>query len=92
MLTGVVLGGLLAGSLGWRSVFLVTVPVSVAAIALARHALPESAVGARRRFDWRGAAAITAAVVALVHGAVFAAEQGWTAPTGRREPGRRCSC
>jgi predicted MFS family arabinose efflux permease len=78
--TGVVLGGLLAGSLGWRSVFLVTVPVSVAAIALARHALPESAVGARRRFDWRGSAAITAAVVALVHGAVFAAELGWTAP------------
>ena len=78
--TGVALGGLLAGSLGWRSVFLVTVPVSVAAVALARHVLPESALGPRRRFDWGGAAAITAAVVVLVHGAVFAADLGWTAP------------
>ena len=78
--TGVVLGGLLAGSLGWRSVFLVTVPVSVAAVALARHVLPESARGPRRRFDWGGAASITAAVVVLVHGAVFAADLGWTAP------------
>jgi len=78
--TGVALGGLLAGSLGWRSVFLVTVPVSVAAVALARHVLPESALGPRRRFDWGGAASITAAVVVLVHGAVFAADLGWTAP------------
>ena len=39
--TGVVLGGLLAGSLGWRSVFLVTVPISVVAVALARHVLPD---------------------------------------------------
>ena len=78
--TGVALGGLLAGSLGWRSVFLVTVPVSVAAVALARHVLPESALGPRRRFDWGGAASVTAAVVVLVHGAVFAADLGWTAP------------
>ena len=38
--TGVVLGGLLAGALGWRSVFLVTVPISVVAVVLARHVLP----------------------------------------------------
>jgi len=78
--TGVVLGGLLAGSMGWRSVFLVTVPISVAAVALARHLLPACAPGPRRRFDWGGAASITAAVVVLVHGALFAAELGWSAP------------
>ena len=78
--TGVALGGLLAGSLGWRSVFLLTVPVSVAAVALARHVLPESALGPTRRFDWGGAASVTAAVVVLVHGAVFAADLGWTTP------------
>ena len=37
--TGVLVGGLLSGSLGWRSVFFVTVPVSVVAVALARHVL-----------------------------------------------------
>jgi EmrB/QacA subfamily drug resistance transporter len=78
--SGVALGGLLAGSLGWRSVFLVTVPVSVVAVALASRVLPESARGPRRRFDWGGAAASTAAVVVLVHGALFAADLGWTAP------------
>jgi EmrB/QacA subfamily drug resistance transporter len=79
--TGVALGGLLAGSLGWRSVFLVTVPISVVAVALARHVLTESArPGPRRRFDWGGAASVTAAVVVLVHAALFAAELGWTAP------------
>ena len=79
--TGVVLGGLLAGSLGWRSVFLVTVPISVLAVAVARHVLPESRLGPARRFDWGGAASITAAVVVLVHGALGAAELGWTAPS-----------
>jgi EmrB/QacA subfamily drug resistance transporter len=78
--TGVVLGGLLAGTLGWRSVFLVTVPISVVAVVVARQVLPESAPGPRRRFDWGGAASITAAVVVLVHGALFAADLGWTAP------------
>jgi EmrB/QacA subfamily drug resistance transporter len=78
--TGVALGGLLAGSLGWRSVFLVTVPVTVVAVVLAGRVLPESGRGARSRFDWGGAAAITAAVIALVHGALFAADLGWTAP------------
>ena len=57
-----------------------TVPISVVAVVLARHVLPESAPGPRRRFDWGGAAAITAAVVVLVHGALFAADLGWTAP------------
>ncbi len=68
--TGVFLGGLLAGTFGWSSVFLVTVPVSVAAVLLARQVLEEGPRGARRRFDWRGAATITGAVIALVHAAL----------------------
>jgi MFS family permease len=68
--TGVLAGGLLAGFLGWSAVFFVTVPVSVAAIVLARHVLHEGARGARRRLDGRGAFTITGAVVALVHGAL----------------------
>ena len=67
--TGVMLGGLLA------------VPVSVAAIVLASHVLEEGPVGTRRRLDGRGAVTITGAVVALVHGALAAADHGWTSPT-----------
>jgi EmrB/QacA subfamily drug resistance transporter len=79
--TGVMAGGLLVGTFGWSSVFFVTVPVSIAAVTLARYVLPESAHGARRRFDWHGAAAITGAVIALVHGALGIAEHGLTSPT-----------
>lgn len=86
--TGVMAGGLLVGSFGWSAVFFVTVPISVAAVAMARYVLPEGAQclpegaqGVRRRFDWHGAAAITGAVLALVHGALGIAESGWASPT-----------
>lgn len=78
--TGVVSGGVLAGTVGWRAVFLVTVPVSLAAIALARRVLVEDASGVRRRVDWAGAAAVTGAVITLVHGAVDAVDHAWTSP------------
>ena len=79
---GVMTGGLLVGAFGWSSVFFVTVPVSVAAVALAGRFLPEGARGGtRRRFDWHGAATITGAVVALVHGALGIADHGWTSLT-----------
>jgi EmrB/QacA subfamily drug resistance transporter len=79
--TGVMAGGLLAGAFGWSSVFYVTVPVSVAAISLARLVLPEGAKDARRPFDWAGAASITGAVFALVHGALGIADHGVGSPT-----------
>jgi EmrB/QacA subfamily drug resistance transporter len=79
--TGVFLGGLLTGAFGWQAVFLVTVPVSVTAVLLARRVLEEGARGARHRFDVLGAVTITCAVVALVHGALGLAESGFTATT-----------
>jgi EmrB/QacA subfamily drug resistance transporter len=74
--TGVLLGGVLTGLFGWSAVFFVTVPVSVAAVVLARRVLEEGSRGTRRRLDWRGALSVTAAIVALVHGALGAAEGG----------------
>ena len=78
--TGVVTGGVLAGSVGWRAVFLVTVPVSTAAIALSRRVLVADTATARRSLDWVGAALATGAVIALVHGAVDAVDHAWTSP------------
>lgn len=72
--TGVVAGGLLAGSLGWPAVFLVTVPVTLGAMFLAPRVLGEVRGGVRRRLDARGAALMTAAVVALLHGALAVGE------------------
>ena len=78
--TGVVSGGVLAGTLGWRAVFLVTVPVSLAAVTLGRRLLGEDPPGVRRTVDWAGAAAVTGAVITLVHGAVDAVDHAWTSP------------
>ena len=78
--TGVLAGGLLAGSFGWPSVFLVTVPVTMAGAALARRVLADGARGTRRRFDVLGAVTVTGAVVALVHAALRVSETSWTDP------------
>lgn len=78
--TGVMAGGLLVGTFGWSSVFLVTVPVSVVAVVIAATVLPEGAHGARRRFDWFGAVASTGTVIALVHGALGLVERRLASP------------
>jgi MFS transporter, DHA2 family, methylenomycin A resistance protein len=48
---GPTLGGLLLDQFGWRSIFLVVVPVGLAALALASSSVPESADPRDRRFD-----------------------------------------
>jgi EmrB/QacA subfamily drug resistance transporter len=79
---GQVLGGVLVQLTSWRAVFLVNVPVGLAAAALAPAILgrPTATTHQARRLDLRGAALITS-VVALV---VFAVSQGvvlgWTSP------------
>ena len=51
MAIGPTVGGLLIGSFGWRSIFLVVVPFGVAALALARPSIPESSDPQDRSFD-----------------------------------------
>ncbi|MFC4786385.1 MFS transporter [Nocardioides sp. MAHUQ-72] len=79
--TGVLAGGLLAGAFGWSSVFLVTMPASIAAVVLARRVLGDTGRGDSRSFDAGGAVTITTAVVALVNGALSAADRGLMSPS-----------
>ena len=74
---GVVLGGLLAGSFGWRANFLVTVPVTLVAAVAARRLLPADETGPRPRVDALGAALLATTTIALVHGVLDAASGGW---------------
>lgn len=75
--SGVLLGGALAGSVGWEWAFFANLPVVVGAIALAPLVLAESRDGRQRRFDALGAVLVTAgmssAVVAVSRGATV----GW---------------
>src|SRR5438874_558574 len=73
---GLLLGGVLVNSLGWRWVFFVNVPLAVVVAALAPRFIP---VAARQsaRFDLRGAASATVGLGLLVFGLSRAAEHGW---------------
>jgi EmrB/QacA subfamily drug resistance transporter len=67
---GPTLGGLLVHGFGWRSIFVVVIPLGVIAVILARIAVPESADPQERRFDLRaqtlGAAALGALALAAI--------------------------
>jgi MFS family permease len=66
---GALAGGLLTELVGWRFVFLASVPFSALAMALAMRSLPESRDElAGRRVDVGGALLITAALTAIVYG------------------------
>src|SRR4051794_4732456 len=53
--SGLMVGGLLAGTVGWRWVFLINVPIGLVTLALAAWLVPE-ARGERKPLDLRGAA------------------------------------
>jgi NTE family protein len=72
------LGGLLVTAASWRLVFLVNVPIGVAAALLARRWLTESRAPGRRRIpDLPGTLLFAIAIGALVLGVVKGQDWGW---------------
>jgi MFS family permease len=78
--SGWVLGGVLTQTLGWRSVFLVNLPVAAAATYGARRWLTETAGAARDPLDVRGAVTLTGGLVLLTAGLTLLPEAGLTPP------------
>ena len=72
-------GGLLV-ELSWHWVFLINLPVGVAALVAAGRVLPAGGRAGTGRPDVAGAVALVAAVGALAWALVRAAEDGWTDP------------
>ena len=78
---GVLLGGVLTTSLGWRWTLFVNVPIGVACAAAAPHLIAESRAPVQGQgFDLAGAATVTAGLGALVYGLVGASSAGWSSP------------
>ena len=77
---GPVTGGLLLEAFSWSSVFLINVPVAVAALVLGIWLVPESRDPHPGRFDLLGAALSAAALLAFVWGVIEAPSRGWTSP------------
>ena len=76
---GVLAGGVLTTWLGWRSVFLVNVPVGMAAGLLSVHlvARDEPRRGAGRELDLAGATLAVAGLVTLAYALAGAPAHGW---------------
>ncbi|MGW1891334.1 MFS transporter [Streptomyces sp. NPDC002004] len=74
---GPVLGGVLTEGPGWRWIFFVNLPVSVAAVWLTLRVMPESHGDRARRVDWAGTAAFACAAGAGTYGVVRAGSHGW---------------
>lgn len=72
------LGGILIGLVGWRSVFLVNVPVGILTVFLVSRVVPASRPGAPgQRFDLLGAGILLVTLTCYALGMTFAQETGF---------------
>ncbi|MCX4748052.1 MFS transporter [Kitasatospora sp. NBC_01287] len=82
---GAVLGQLIGGlliqadlfGLGWRSCFLINVPVGVVVLSLVKRCVPESKAPGKTGLDLLGSTLITSALTALVLPLIQGQSQGW---------------
>src|SRR5262245_57756231 len=75
---GVLLGGVLTEFLSWHWIFLVNVPVGIAAVLACRALLPPDAETKRGSLDIAGAVTITASLILAVYAIVNGHAKGWT--------------
>lgn len=74
---GPVLGGLLVSQVGWRSIFLINLPIGVIGFYLTlRHVAPRAG-SHRRSLDWGGQAAAIVGLAAMTMALIQAGPLGW---------------
>src|SRR6478609_9864637 len=74
---GPLIGGALTDGLGWQSVFLINVPVGLAAIAVTYWKVAESRDPNATRIDWGGLGTFSTALFLLVLALVRGNDEGW---------------
>jgi DHA2 family methylenomycin A resistance protein-like MFS transporter len=77
---GPVFGGVLVAAAGWRSIFLVNVPICVLTVFLLRRHVTESPLNPRRRPDLPGLAFGVVSLAGLTGGFITAGQLGWLSP------------
>jgi hypothetical protein len=80
---GPIVGGALVDSpLGWRGIFLINLPIGLAAIAVATKVTPESKAARPRKADPPGQALIALTLAGLVFGVIEGPQLGWSTAAG----------
>ncbi len=77
---GPTIGGVLVDAVGWRSIFLLVIPLCAATLALTMTCVPESKDPKGRRLDLFGQALAIAALGALSLAVIQGPHWGWTSP------------
>jgi EmrB/QacA subfamily drug resistance transporter len=77
--TGPPLGGFLIGTLGWRSIFYINLPIGIAAIIYSLRVLANKpGIGDDHKFDWSGSIFIILGLCSLFLGLNFGLDYGWS--------------
>ncbi|MBN1994219.1 MAG: MFS transporter [Anaerolineae bacterium] len=78
--TGPALGGLLIGTIGWRAIFFVNVPVGFIGVLMVRAFVPEDVPSGQQRFDFAGAGTLFVSLLSLLLALTLGQRLGFTAP------------
>jgi EmrB/QacA subfamily drug resistance transporter len=81
VVAGPILGGLLVNYFGWRSIFLINLPVGTLAILITRIYVVATDMERKRRLDPLGQAAATACLGVLTYALIEGPQKGWTSAT-----------
>ena len=81
ILLGPIVGGVIVDSASWRWIFIINVPLVIAALALARVAVPGRAQGMPdTRIDWMGAGLAAFGLAGISFGLIEQPVLGWSDP------------
>jgi EmrB/QacA subfamily drug resistance transporter len=75
---GPIAGGALVGSVGWRGIFWVNIPVGLAALVLTALFVPESKAPHPRRVDAVGQLLVIVTLASLTYAIIEGPDAGWT--------------
>jgi EmrB/QacA subfamily drug resistance transporter len=74
---GPLVGGGLTSAFGWRSIFIINIPIGIAALAITRKYVRESKDPHARRIDWAGQTVLTGGLFLLVLALLRGNDVGW---------------
>ena len=77
---GPVVGGILVDSLGWRSIFLLNIPLAIISLAITWLSMQETTRNPQRNLDILGQLLAIASIVALSYSLMEGESYGWSSP------------